>query len=282
MKRLIKLGLCAVLGVGVAAGTMVPADEVFAQARKGEVVIPATPMEPPTVKNKEGIELTPTGIRWGMTSKQLAEFYDGEIERSYKPQFDRAQAGPQTERLTAAVANAQQAFRRSKLEFGALPTGIDATPLKGEYTYQNKESMMKYTRSASSSVYFFFIQDKLWKIYDEVLLGQGKPLGATYEQAATTLTQRYSVAGRLLELDYVAGRNFTEIDWQDPRTHLRLLDRSGLQIAAMVYEDRVTLNNLSTLRANKPVEDSGVDPSVEALMRPPTPEPAPKEAPKKK
>ena len=57
---------------------------------------------------------------------------------------------------------------------------------------------------------------------------------------------------------------------QDQRTRLRVLDRSGLKIVGVVYEDRATLANLASLRSNKPKEVGGVDPEVEALIRPPS------------
>jgi len=272
MKRWMKLGLCVALGGLV--DSVVVADDVFAQPKKPAPATVVAPSEPPLVRNAGGIELRPAGLRWGMTSAQLAEFYDREIDRRYKAQYDKAQPGPQTDRIDAAVANAKAAFRRSKIEFGNLPTGIDSGPLKGEYTYQNQESMMQYLQS-SGNRYFFFIQDKLWKVYDEMPLGEKRPMGETYEDAAKHLATRYGVPGRIIEPDYLIGRNFTEIDWQDARTRVRLLDRSGLKIAAMVYEERATLANLAALRPNKPTDDTSVDPSIEALMRPPGPPPGP-------
>ena len=284
MKQWMKLGLGVSLGLGVMAGGFVSADDAFAQGRgkKADRLTATAPVEPPLVKNPEGIEIKPTGLRWGMTSAQLVEFYSGEIDRAYKPQYDKAQPGPATDRLDAAVASAKDAFRRSKIEFGELPTGIDSTALRSEYTYKNGESMMQMSRSAGKR-YFFFFNDKLWKIYDELPLGEGKPMGSTFEEAAQVLATRYGVAGRETEIDYVAGRNFTELDWQDARTRVRLLDRSGLRMVGMVYEERATLNNLAALRVNKPADLSTVDPSVEALMRPPPPPPDEKKKdPKKK
>ncbi|HNT00095.1 MAG TPA: hypothetical protein PLJ27_11785 [Polyangiaceae bacterium] len=287
MNRISKWGLCVVLGFGVVAGSMVAADDAFAQKKKGgaaAAVAPAAPVDPPTVKNREGIEIRPAGLHWGMSSAQLIQFYERVIDRDYIPLYRKAQAGPQTARLDAAVANTKAAFRRSKVEFGNLPTGVDSTPLKGEYTYQNGESMMHLNRRGAGSRYFFFIQDKLWKIYDEVPLGEKRPLGPSYEEAVKRLATRYGVVGRVTQPDYAIGRNFMEVDWQDTRTHLRVLDRSGLQIVGVVYEDRTTLANLASLRSNKPAEVGGVDPDVEALIRPPSAAPGPVEEkdPKKK
>jgi len=161
--------------MGVAVGSMVAADDAHAQ-KKNQVVIPARPIDPPMVKSAAGIELRPAGLRWGMSPAQLAELYDREIDRRYVPLYEKAQPGPQTSRLDASVASAKQAFRRSKIDFGDLPTGIDSTALKGEYSYKNGESMMQMTRS-SGNQYFFFINDRLWKVYDEVPLGRSDRSG---------------------------------------------------------------------------------------------------------
>lgn len=279
MKRLVRLGLCAVVGLGVASAGLLMADEASAGKPKAEA--PAAPVDPPNVKNRAGIEIRPAGLHWGMTSDQLTRFYDRIIDRDFAPLYRKAQPGPQTKRLDAAVANAKAAFRRSKVVFGNLPTGVDSTPLKGEYTYQNAESMMHINRRGAGTRYFFFIQDKLWKIYDEVPLGDKRPLGPSYEEALKRLATRYGVVGRVTQPDYAIGRNYMEVDWQDQRTHLRVLDRSGLKIVGVVYEDRSTLANLASLRTNKPKDVSGVDPEVEALIRPPSADPGPKDEKKK-
>lgn len=283
MKRLARLGLCAVLGFGVASASMLVADDASAQRKKPAAApAPAAPVDPPTVKNRQGIEIRPAGLHWGMTPEQLIRFYDRVIDRDYAPLYRKAQPGPQTKRLDASVANAKAAFRRSKVEFGALPTGVDSTPLKGEYTYQNAEAMMSVNRRGAGTRYFFFIQNKLWKIYDEVPLGDKRPLGPSYEEAVKRLATRYGVVGRVTEPDYAIGRNYMEVDWQDQRSRLRALDRSGLKIVGVVYEDRTTLSNLASLRTNKPVDVSQVDPEVEALIRPPSDSPGPKEDKDKK
>ncbi|PIE05735.1 MAG: hypothetical protein CSA75_03200 [Sorangium cellulosum] len=270
MKGLTKLGVCAVLGLGiVSAGLVVSSD---ASARKPAK---AARVAPPTVKNRAGIQLRPAGLHWGMTPAQLTRFYDRIIDRDFAPLYRKAQPGPQTKRLDAAVANSKAAFRRSKVEFGNLPTGVDSTPLKGEYSYRNGESMMHVNRRGAGTRYFFFIQNKLWKIYDEVPLGAKRPLGSTYEQAVKRLATRYGIVGRVTQPDYAIGRNFTEVDWQDQRNHVRVLDRSGLKIVGIVYEDRNTLANLASLRTNKPKDVSSIDPEVEALMRPPSAPPVP-------
>ena len=283
MNRLARWGVCAVLGVAIASTAVLVSGDASAQRgrKPAAAAAPAAPVDPPMVKNRTGIEIRPAGLHWGMTRDQVVRFYDRIIDRDFAPLYRKAQPGPQTKRLDAAVANAKAAFRRSKVEFGALPTGVDSTALKGEYTYNNNESMMSINRRGAGPRYFFFIGDKLWKIYDEVPLGEKRPLGATYQEAVGKLAQTYQVVGRVTQPDYDVGRIFLEVDWQDPKTHIRALDRSGLKIAGIVYEDRATLANLASLRTNKPKDVNEIDPDVEALIRPPAP-PHPADDDKKK
>jgi hypothetical protein len=182
--------------------------------------------------------------------------------------------------LDAQLAEDKSAFRRSRIDFGKLPTGIDSTPLRGEYTYLNKESMLSLTRNGHAR-HFFFIQEKLWKIVDEFKLGEGSHLGKTWEEAVIKHVKVFGVPGRVLQADYEKGRNALEVDWKDTATHIRLIQRSDTALA-VVYEDRATLSNLTALRPNKPAATDEIDPAVSAAIRGgKAPEPPPAPAPEK-
>ncbi len=285
MKRLPKWSWVVAVGLGVASIALLTTGDAEAQ-RGGRKPPPAptatAPVDPPMVKNQGGIVIKPEGLRWGMTHEQVAEFYDRIIDRDYQPLYKRAQPGPQTTRLDAAVAEAKAAFRRSKVEFGNLPTGVDSTPLKGEYTYKNGESMMQLNRRGQGTRYFFFMKGQLWKIYDEVPLGEGRPLGATFVDAIGKFATEFGVVGRVTEPDYQKGPFFKEVDWRDDKTHLRVADRSGLNIVAVIYEDRNVLANLASYRTATVEDQNKLDPEIEALVRPPAPPPGPPEPPKDK
>ena len=289
MRRIVAISLCGLLSVGVASAVTLVTQDASAQASKKsknskKPAVAKAPKGPATVASRAGVVLQPAGITWGMTHTQVIKFYERIIDKDFAPQYKKVQPGPQTERLDAAVANAKDAFRRSKIVFGKLPTGVDSTPLKGEYSYQNGESMMKISRRGTGTRYMFFMKDKLWKIYDEVPVGEKRPLGPDFEEALKRLNSRYAATGRSTEPDYAIGRNYTEVDWQDDRTHVRAVDRTGTKVIGMVYEDRSVLANLDSLRSVKPVEGNQVDPDVQALMRPivQQPIPEPKEDPKGK
>jgi hypothetical protein len=221
-----------------------------------------------------------------MSSKQVAGIVDKVLDEDYKPLYAKVSPGVKMEALDAQLAEDKNAFRRSRIDFGKLPTGIDSTPLRGEYTYLNKESLMTLSRSGKPTRYFFFIQDKLWKVIDEHKLADGSRVGKDYQDAVIKLVKALGVPGRLLDADYEKGRNAMEVDWKDSTTHLRAIMRGDTAVA-LAYEDNATLAILGTLRPNKPAATDELDPAVAAAVgrskQPePPPPPAPEKSPKKK
>lgn len=279
--------LSTILAFGLSLTALTSAGDVLAQKNKKTAVAapPAAAAEPPMTKKP--IALQPAGLAWGMSAKQVAELVDKVLDEDYKPLYKSVSPGVKMKALDAQLAEDKNAFRRSRIDFGKLPTGIDSTPLRGEYTYLNKESLLILSRQGQPTRNFFFIQDRLWKIIDEHKLVEGSPLGKGYQEAVVKLVKVYGVAGRVLEADYEKGRNAMEVDWKDPTTHLRAIMRGDTAVA-LAYEDNATLSMLATLRPNKPPSTDELDPAVAAAMgrtkqpEPPIPPAPPEKAPKKK
>ncbi|AUX20582.1 hypothetical protein SOCEGT47_010540 [Sorangium cellulosum] len=274
-KRL--LGAALAVGLGLAAITSTTG---AAAQPKGKSAAAARPAESPAMKKK--IALSPKGIAWGMSTKQVAAVIDKMLDAAYVPRYKATSPGVRMRALDAELAEEKSAFRRSRIDFGKLPTGVDATPLKGEYTYLNKESMMTLSREGMKR-HFFFIQDRLWKIIDEHTLGEGSPRGKDYQSAVVQLAKIFGVPGRVIPPDPDQGRYVTEVDWKDAATHFRAIERGETAIA-FAYEDLVTLSSLDSLRPNKPVDANAIDPVVASAVRkdePPAPPPSGKPAKKK-
>src|SRR5262249_4557383 len=153
--------------------------------------------------------------------------------------------------LEAEREQTKAAFSRSFIEFKDTPTGYDTTAIRDEYTYKNKEALMWIQRQGKKR-YFFFINDRLWKMYDEVPLSDGGPFGKAYREAVNTLNGQLNAQGRVQGADAAKGINATTVDWKDASTHLRAVDRSRDQVVGLVVEDTSTLSNLAALRPNKP------------------------------
>jgi hypothetical protein len=255
----------ALLVSGLALAGATQATDVLAKPKKEE---PAA-AEPPVTK--KAIAMTLTGFGWGQSPKQVADQVDKLLDDDYRPQYKEVQPGIRMKELDAQIAEDKAQFRRSRIDFGKLPTGLDAGPLRNEYTYNNQEALLILNRNGAVT-YYFFIQERLWKVIEEKRLGEGVPLGKTYTEAVVKMSTNYGVPGRVQQTGTTSGG--VEVDWKDATTHLRAVQR-GETALALTFEDNGTLASLSTLRSNKPVADNGIDPDVAAAMRGPSADPGP-------
>ena len=262
--------LGALLAAGLGLVAMSHSSDVLAAAGKPKKEAAAAPQgEPPVTKKAIGLPLA--GVAFGQSPKQVAEAIDNLLNEDYRPLYKEVQPGVKMKALDAQLAEDKDQFRRSRIDFGKLPTGVDSTPLRGEYTYQNKEALLQLNRKGGVTS-FFFIQERLWKIIVEYKLGDHSALGKNFQDGVVKLTTIYGVPGRVSPAD---DKHFaTEIDWKDNNVHLRAIQRSDTALG-LAFEDSSTVASLASLRTFKPVEDSGIDPAVAAAMRGPSAEPGP-------
>jgi len=210
------------------------------------------------------------GLKWGMSHADVTKTFTengGIIWKDYDAKLAKSRVGPEMTALESERDGAKSAFGRSFIEFKDTPTGYDATGIRGEYTYKNRESLMWITRDGKPKRYFFFINDRLWKMYDEVPLTETGPLGKSYIDAVNKMNAQLGASGRIQGAEAEKGINATTVDWKDGSSHLRVVDRSGDKVAAVVIEDNGTLGNLSSLRTNKTEDPTAIDPSIAAVTK---------------
>ena len=207
------------------------------------------------------------GVKWGISHAELTKQFTqtgGVIWKDYDEKLAKARVGPEQTALEAEREQVKAAFSRSYIEFKDTPTGYDATGIRNEYTYKNKEALMWIQRQGKKR-YFFFINDRLWKMYDEVPLADGGPMGKAYLDAVNKLNAQLNAQGRVQGADGAKGIDATTVDWKDGSSRLRAVDRSGDHVVGIAIEESSTLSNLAALRPNKPVDPNEIDPSIKAV-----------------
>ncbi len=252
----------AIAALLLASATLASAGGVVAVAAAAS----AQAADAPTVPTLAGI--IEKEIRWGMSHTEVTDVYNkigGLFDREYASKIQVLQPGVEMQALEADRDTRKTNFERSLTKFlGDSPTGYDVTAIHSEYTYKNDESVQRLFKDGRTR-YFFYIRDRLWKVYDEVPLKTGGRLGASYQDAITKLNTVLGIAGRIRAANAAQGLERTEVDWQDRTDHLRALDRSGEHLVGLVLEDKSTLQNLSSLRSNKPVDPFAIDPAIAAV-----------------
>lgn len=215
------------------------------------------------------IGISPKGLHWGLTLEGVAKLYDRVFEEEYLPLLKKAQPGQEMTGLEDEQKNKQGILRRGRIEFGAIPTGVDQSPLKGEYSYRNSESLASIRLRSGTERHFFFFSDKLWKVYDEHKLTKGGSLGESFAEATKILNKRFGAAGKLVPADYDKGQPYDEVQWHDAEKLIRAVDRGN--ILGMVYADKSVQDNLGQYRKNKPEDLHEMDKDVAAATaHPPT------------
>jgi hypothetical protein len=259
------------LAGGLVVGLVALGSSAAVAAPKGkkaaEAAAPAPEVGAPTTKTT--IEMVPKGVKWGMTQGDLETVVDGFIDASAKPDYKKATSGPALRDLETRISQAKSAFRRTKIELTAGPTGLDSSPIAPEYTKGNGEMLMRHDHAPGQRIWFFFIGGRLWKTLEEVNLVDKGPYGKDISEAATKLVA--SVGGtmpRATAADPGKGKYYDVVDWQDSTTHLRVWDRGGTVM--IVREDKSILGNFSNLCKNHVASGPGaIDPQVAAALRGP-------------
>jgi hypothetical protein len=218
-------------------------------------------------KDKGGkrVALSPEGLKFGMSLESIAKLYDGNFDKEFLPLYKKASPGPETDALDADIKQRKMEVRRSKVDFGQTPTGVDQTPLKGEYSYANGESMGRMTLKSGTERYFFFFSDKLWKVYDAHKLRKGSPLGETYDEAVKKLGPKLGGPGKKVPAKPDAGQSFDETQWTTADMVIRAIDRGD--VVAVVWADREIQEKLPSMRKNKMKDQHAMDPDVASALK---------------
>jgi hypothetical protein len=226
----------------------------------------------PGVVSKK-IGLSPEGLKFGMSLEAIGKLYDKVFDEEYLPLYKKAAPGPETEALDAELKQRKAEVRRSRVDFGQTPTGVDQTALKGEYSYANGESMARLTLRSGTERYFFFFNDRLWKVYDEHKLKKGSALGEDYASAIKVLTSKFGAAPKKVPANPDKEQYFDESVWTTPDMVIRALDRDS--ILAVVYAERDVQEDLPKRRRNHPKNETAMDPDVANALKKSEPPPGP-------
>ena len=213
--------------------------------------------QPAVLKND--IRLSPERLRWGLTLQQVAKVYDDEFDAQYAPIYKRTDPGVEMQAIDAEVADKKALIRRMRVDFGVTPTGVDQGPLKGEYSYNNGESMTHTQLAGGTQRYFFFFNDKLWKVYDEYKLGS--KLGTGWSATISALTELFGGPPKIMEADQ-QHRRYDEAIWTTQSMQIRAVNREDQKIVGLAFADRSIQDDLASRRPNRLGSPDAMDSQV--------------------
>lgn len=263
------------LAVCVGMGGVTTTSHVDAKPKKGEKEEKAKPgslKRPPA--------LTPRGLQFEMSPKQVYKIYDKAIEKDYVKKYKQVEPGIQMERLDYEKSQRKQAFRLSFLSLDNRPSALDGTNLTTEFTYGNDEGVMNIKRKGKHR-YMFFIKKKLWNVVDVYDLGPSSKWGESFESANKRLEKVLGVEGKHIDANPDDGQPYELTQWTDGKLWLRAMNWKNK--LAISYVDMGMLKKLTELRKkNAGANEDTIDPSVKSVLRTPKDSSGKKDDDKKK
>ena len=226
---------------------------------------------PPKKKRAENAEpaevetpITVEPVAFGADQNAVVAAYEKLIEKDFAADFDKAEPGVELRRLEEKLQDEKSYLKKSLLLLDSPPTTLDGTPLVGEFSYGNQESILRIERGGKKRT-LFFIRGKLWKMIDAYPLGATSKWGASFKTALAKLEERTEVPGRVLPANEAEGRRYEVAVWADQKTHMRAINW-GKQLAVS-YAERATEARLPELRTVKEKKVEALDPAVKAVLR---------------
>ncbi|MDD9943988.1 MAG: hypothetical protein OXU20_23295 [Myxococcales bacterium] len=204
-------------------------------------------------------------LRWGMSEGEVINFVQRQLDKKYKSLI-RAQKDMRRETdLREELREKKFAVRKSLVEFNGGKSNWDVSNVAGEYTHGNSESML-VAKDRDSSTYYFFIEGRLWKwikTYDSEVFG-----GKNFKKFQKLVGKKFG-RGRVK-----SGKRNDErgkqrwVEYMDRNSRMRAVDDTDFYGKyALVFEDKGTVRDLATLRANTIKRKKKVNRAVAGLSR---------------
>jgi hypothetical protein len=200
-------------------------------------------------------------FKWGMSPDDVLAKMVEKVEGSYDERLKKTVNDPtkQDRVRKEMMSEVEQVKKNSLVKFDEQKTGYDVSIIDQEFTHGVGESML-VGKDANASRYFFFVNDRLYKMYiafdKDMLAGKdfrqfGQMMQARFGKAREVFVDEKSKAGVTHKLDH--------FEWNTRGGDvLRLVDRSGfydvycLVIADAAVAARQAEAHRARARADRP------------------------------
>jgi len=214
-------------------------------------------------RSQSALEQSMGEIQWGWTPKQVYRHLKKEIEARYQEPISKTTDAIEEDRLRHKMAEETRQIRDSFFEFDGTASAYDSGYLKGEFTHNNGESLLR-VRTKTTQEYFFFINDKLWKRYRAFDASVFE--GASFDEFGKALQQRYGKAKKRSGALYAGGEPKQWYEWREPHVLAKAVDNNEFYgFYCLILEDPKTVAQLGKLRKNEAADVESTDSLVDMV-----------------
>ncbi len=207
----------------------------------------------PAASSQE-IEKLKGQFKWGMSPDEVMAKVVEKLEATYDARLKATAQDPtKYDRIRKEMmAEVDRARKHSIVKFDGKKTGYDVSIIDQEFTHKAGESMLA-AKEESASRYFFFVEDKLYKMFiafdKEMLQGKG------FSDFGKMMQARFG-KGREVNVEVkVKGGAHKKLDhyvWAARGDGLRLVDRSGFYdvFCLVLYDGSIEERQAAVRKAN--------------------------------
>ena len=193
-------------------------------------------------------------LRWGQSERDVSGFAQREIAATYNAEIAKTKDAGKQAKLKAEAKRAQAEVEKSRVEFEGGKSRWDNSPIAGEYTYDNGESML-VAKGPGTDSYYFFLNGKLWKV---VKVLDKQTAGADFKKFSKLVEDKFG-KGRVKKGEVTPGQGNTQwLEYLDRNSRLRAADASDKRGGyAMIFEEMATVRELASTRPKAPSRLAG-------------------------
>jgi hypothetical protein len=193
-------------------------------------------------------------LRWGMSEREVSSYAKREIATEYNAALAKTKDAGEQGKLKTQLKSALADVDKSMTSFEHGKSRWDNSPVAGEFTYDNQESMM-VSKDISGTTYYFFVDGKLWK-YVRVL--DKNAAGGDFKKFSKYVEDKFG-KGRGKKGEVTPGQGETQwLEYLDRNSRMRATDDNGKRGGyAMIFEEMATVRALASTRPQKPARLAG-------------------------
>jgi hypothetical protein len=200
-------------------------------------------------------------LRWGLSEQDVSAFARRKLAEHYGDEIKKTHDAAKQAQLKAALKTAQADVTKSLTSFEGSSSRWDHSPVAGEFSYGNGESML-VAKDDSSENYYFFLNGRLWKWYKALDKGAA---GGDFKKFSQSVESKFG-KGHAKKGELTPGHGTTQwVEYIDRNSRMRAADTSKRGGFSLIFEEMATVRELaSTHSVSKPSRLAGADDEAES------------------
>ncbi len=211
------------------------------------------------------------GLTWDMSHEAVADHFAAESLERFNARKKSVADSIEIERMRRRMEDDIATLRGNYTKFVPGEDAYRVSIVEGEYATGTGEAVFRVD-DAEAQRYFFFINDRLWKIFVAYNLGtvRTRPFPAALREMAERYGKFDEVRREKRRVKKTEEEVLAAVIWQDETVRVRMEDRGPFfGTYVMVVSSRAIEDRIAELRGQfglSAAPDDGVDPGVRSLV----------------